>query len=99
MVNAVYADLSVKAGETVMAKLDVSGDIDKVLRIVLVRHCNPEIGEEAASEGFKLTAEPKSVSIKRTFTADYGCVRLSFLSQDGTPINATISNVEIDKQQ
>jgi hypothetical protein len=96
--NVVYSETAVKAGETVVANFDATGDVDKILRVVLIRHCNPENGEEAASEGFKLTGQPQSLVVRRTFEKDFGCVRLSFLSGDGSPLQASISNVVVRKE-
>jgi hypothetical protein len=97
-VNVVFFELSVKAGETVAATFNGSGDVDKLLRVVLVRHCNPENGEDASSESFKLTAETKAYVVRKTFEKDYGCVRVSFLSNDGSAMKASIANLVVGKE-
>ena len=69
-VNVVFFEMPVKAGDTVAATFNGSGDAGKVLRVVLVRHCNPENGEDASSESFTLAAEVKPYVVRKTFEKD-----------------------------
>jgi hypothetical protein len=96
-VSALFPDLAVAAGDTVTAEFNAAGPAERVLRTVLIRHCDSEHGDATASESFVLAEAPRAYAVRLRFEQAYSCVRVSFLSQDGAPLSATISDLTLTK--
>ena len=97
--SALFRDLSVLSGDTVKLSMNLAGDEGKLLRVVLIRHCDAQNGEDFESATVKLTAAPKPVELNHTFAHDYRCVRLSLQSATGEPVAAQISNLVVTRSR
>lgn len=94
MASAVVYNLAVHAGDTVTAKARVSGSAGKIARVVLMRHCEPETGEDANGVQIALDGSDQALEVSHVFSRPYTCIRLSILAADGLPLDARVSGLE-----
>jgi len=92
---AVFTDTPASAGQTLTATYIIQGDAERVVLILLSRHCDIENGEDNARAHMTLTGQPQAGEITHTFGASYSCVRVSFHSNDGSPMMLSVSEVNV----
>lgn len=94
MASAVVYNLAVKTGDTVTAKASLAGASGRIIRAVLIRHCEPETGEDAFDVEIALDGSEQALEVSQIFSRPYSCVRLSILSADGSPLDVKLSSLE-----
>lgn len=94
MASAIVYNLAVRTGDTVTAKARMSGAAGKTARAVLMRHCEPETGEDANGVEIAFDGSDEAFEVSHVFSKPYSCIRLSILSADGSPLVAKVSGLE-----
>jgi hypothetical protein len=94
---ALLQQTSVLPGDTVSARFTVQGQAGRNVRLVLQRHCDQENGNDHTQTYFDLTGQPQVVETSTTFEHAFSCVRLSFVSTDGQPLDLTVTDLTMTK--
>jgi hypothetical protein len=98
MAFAVFRDFSVAAGDDIIATAKVSGAAGEKVRVLLQRHCNSENGSDANGNILTFTGGEDTVQVAQVFTADYSCIRVSFLNPEEGTLNLQVSDITIAKR-
>jgi hypothetical protein len=94
---ALLRDTSVRSGDVVNARFSMQGPAGRSVRVVLQRHCDAENGEDAEQSIHELTGEAQTVETSLRFQRAYSCLRLSFVSVDGQPLDLTVTDLVVMK--
>jgi hypothetical protein len=94
---ALLAQTSVLPSDTVNARFTIQGQAGRSVRLVLQRHCDQENGNDNTETYFDLTGQPQAIETSKTFEHAFSCIRLSFVSTDGQPLDVTVTDLAITK--
>jgi hypothetical protein len=94
---ALLRETSVRPGDVVTARFSMQGPAGRSVRVVLQRHCEPESGQDAEQSIHELTGQPQAVETSLRFQNTFSCVRLSFVSLDGEPLDLTVTDLVVTK--
>ncbi len=95
---AVLPDTAVEPGDKITTTMTLASEEPTDLRVVLMRHCNSDQGDESKVKDVNLSTTPTSFSVEHTFAQSFSCIRLVFRTLDADPATIFVDNMKVFKQ-
>lgn len=83
----------VAVGDAITVKALVTVPANRPFRVYAMRHCDNANGDDLTTADFVGTGNPMPVEVTHTFTASYGCMRLSLTAADKQPMDVELKDV------